>query len=339
MREGPLRFNFYGVTLRVDCGRSDIRVQIKRDFRHFLIENIHEISEAVRLELRCDPPPLERIPSSTPLWSDPLYSVHDDGQERWVNYNGQALCHYDFSGEAGTLWCPDPALMHELAYLLIHSRIGEMLDKKGLHRVHALGFSYRNKGVLVLAPMGGGKTTLGMELLRYPGVNIFSDDSPLADADGNLYPFPLRFGVLPSEESLQRIPDDFKRTFHRRLYGRKILVDYEYFKEKISAPCKIHAIFTLEKNGSSSHIRAAGAFRPFFALFSSLVVGYGVPQIREYFLRANPKDMAQTVRIGFKRLKTARSLLEKARCYRLLFGPETESNGGKLLRFLETQHG
>ena len=339
MNNDPLRFKFYGVTLSVRCGHPEINSQIRNDFFHFLTGQDHEIPAAIQLEFFCEPQPLGRNPHAKRLWSSPRYSVHDADRERWVDYNGQALCRYDFSCETGTLWCPDPALMHELAYLLIHSRVGEMLDKEGLHRVHALGFSYRGKAVLALAPMGGGKTTLGMELLRHPGVRIFSDDSPLADSDGILSPLPLRFGVLPSEESLRWVPNGLKRTFDRRRYGRKILVDYGYFKDKISTPRKVDMIFMLKKHDGIPRIRRLGSLRAFFALFTSLVVGHGIPQIREYILRPDPLDMFLLARNGVDRLKTARSLLKHARCYRLRMGPDTGSNARELLRFLVAANG
>ena len=55
-------------------------------------------------------------------------------------------------------------------------RSKQYLDRRGLHRIHALGVVVKNRAVLVMLPMGGGKSTLGLHLLKHPEVQILSDD-------------------------------------------------------------------------------------------------------------------------------------------------------------------
>ncbi len=69
-----------------------------------------------------------------------------------------------------------------------------------MHRVHALALAVDRRAMLVLLPMGGGKSTLGAELLRHPDVQLLSDDSPLVDRAGRVHAFPLRLGLLPGHE-------------------------------------------------------------------------------------------------------------------------------------------
>jgi hypothetical protein len=72
----------------------------------------------------------------------------------------------------------DLDLVHEIAYHFILSTAGQHLNSRGLHRVHALGVAYRERGILFLAPSGGGKSTMALELLRRPGFTLLGEDTP-----------------------------------------------------------------------------------------------------------------------------------------------------------------
>ncbi len=63
-------------------------------------------------------------------------------------------------------------MQYEAAYLFLLSRIGEALDQRHLHRIHALALEYFGRAVLAVFPMGGGKSTLGAAMLRFPEIGF-----------------------------------------------------------------------------------------------------------------------------------------------------------------------
>lgn len=111
-------------------------------------------------------------------------------------------------------------MLYEIVYLFIHSRVGELLDKKGIHRIHACSFSFENNIYVVMLPQGGGKSTLLMGLLKDERIKLISDDTPLCDRKGDILPFPIRIGVN-NDIDTGYIPDEYILTFNRRKFGQK----------------------------------------------------------------------------------------------------------------------
>jgi hypothetical protein len=110
-----------------------------------------------------------------------------------------------------------------------------------------LGISVNNKAVLIILPMGGGKTTLGLELLKYDDVKLLSDDTPLISRDGKILPFPIRIGINKNTSLNFNVPKKYLRDFIRSKYGPKLLIDIDYFRDKIALPCKISMILIGER--------------------------------------------------------------------------------------------
>jgi hypothetical protein len=69
----------------------------------------------------------------------------------------RALAVYDRLEDRLTVVGEEQHRVHEVAYLLLLSRIGRHLDSVGLMRIHALGLSGRQGAVLVLLPSGGAR--------------------------------------------------------------------------------------------------------------------------------------------------------------------------------------
>jgi len=124
-------------------------------------------------------------------------------------------------------------LLQEIAYLFILSTVGRYLDSQGIHRVHALGVSYQNRGILLLLPCGGGKSTMALELMRRLGFSLLAEDTPLIDRRGRILPFPLRLGIRPEQET--EIPAQYFRTVNRMEFDPKTLIDIE---SEILATCQ-----------------------------------------------------------------------------------------------------
>ncbi len=328
-----LHFDFYGIKVRVDSLEEELRTKIKKDFSYFLSS---ESEAALKISVFQETPPYQKIPSLPGSLYKPDSISYDDRNIRYVDYQGEALTIYDYQKEEGKIYSENKDLLHELVYLLLLSRVGERLDRKGIHRIHALGISFQGKAVLCLLPQGAGKTILGLELLKYPGIELLSDDTPLFTVSGKILPFPLRIGIKKGNRV--DIPEQYLYNFNRRQYGSKVLIDIAYFKDKISTPAIPFLILVGECEFSNNpRIEKIAKFNVFFPLFRDAVFGLGLPQMLEYFLRTGIKDITDKFRIILSRISASIKILSKSQSYRFVIGRDKQKNAQVLLEFLHKQ--
>src|SRR5690606_25488273 len=117
--------------------------------------------------------------------------VFNQGPVTWVNHHGYAHSRYDFEAEAGDVWAASLSDRCELAYLMVHARLGPLLEARGLVRVHGLGLVVNERAAVLLTPSGGGKSRLALSLLQLPEVRLLSDDIVLLDWRGRAQAFPM----------------------------------------------------------------------------------------------------------------------------------------------------
>ena len=279
-----LTFSIFGASVEVSSENGAALEPLERDFGHFLAA---VASPAIRLEIVRAAPP--RIPAPRVFWPWRSMKISGAGSRRRVDYSGGARLEYDLDAERGTLWAEDPDLSHELSYLAVLSRTGWALDLRGLHRVHALGFTYRGGAGLLLLPSGGGKSRLGLELLRVPGFGFLSDDAPLIRERGlEVSPFPLRLSLRG--EDWRGIPENRLSWFHRRRFGPKRLVDLEYFSAKVAGPAPLRWILVgrSARFGERPGLRECSRARASAALAVNLTLGLGTAQVLELMLPRRP---------------------------------------------------
>ena len=326
-----LRLDFHGVGGAVACDDPLVSENLRRDFAFFLAKSC---DPSFRVTLRLDAVPRELVPRRRASLCGAHYVAYDNGPVRAVDYHGRALAIMDFRSESAEVFSEDGALLHELGYLLICSRAGFLLDRRGLHRVHALGVAREGKGALVLLPSGGGKTALGLDLLRSGQVQLLSEDTPLLGPGGSLLPFPLRLGLAPTED-LSDIPEKFRRVMHRREFGTKILVDLAWFQHALSGPVPAGLVVVGRRSGAAEPaIRRLWRPAALPALFSSLVVGWGVPQLTEFMLRRDLPGLAGLAGLALGRASAAAGLLARAPLVELTLGTDRRANAAALLGLL-----
>lgn len=284
----------YGVRLEFTSNSPALLDSIRRDFSYFVTEGGGQADITVRSELAV--PPWDLAPDVPCVMIQPHCVVYDDGGVRWVDYQGRGLGRWRVAEEMAELWSEDFDLLYEITYLVILSRLGELHDTRGLHRVHALGLAVGGQGILCLLPSGGGKTTLGLGAMGVPGVQLLSDDHPLLDTRGWLRAFPNRIGMVgpaPAE-----IDPHFVRHFSRRSHGDKTLIDVGAFGERVGGefPLKVILLGQRKLAGSPS-ITPLPRRGVLPELFRSVVVGVGLPQVVEYFLRFDVADYVQKARL------------------------------------------
>ncbi len=312
-----ITFNFYGVKVCV-CGYSAVAEKISGDFEYFKDVNLSVCD--INLNVNLVNPPYEKVPKiCASMYKNDCIS-YDSGFIRYVDYSGKALAIYDTKTNSADFFSIDEDLLYEIVYLFIHSRTGELLDKKGMHRIHACSFSYNEKICIVMLPQGGGKSTLLMELLKNSEIKLISDDTPFVDSKGQIYPFPIRIGVSGDVDT-EYIPSEYMSIFNRRKFGLKKLIGYQFFKNRIETKkYPVIIICGMRCFSDDPFMGKGGIFTGFSYLFKNCIVGYGLPQVLEYFLIGGFKDNFSKIKIIFSRCRSCINLLMKNRqiyCFRI----------------------
>lgn len=318
--------NIYGYRALVTSTSAQVLAGIREDFAYFLRGAAAEDSSAaVKIELLDADPPYSELPDVTATVFTPRNVSYRNGNLTYVDYSGRALGIHDRRNGDFRVFSRDPDLLFEAAYLFMLSQSGEFFDARGLHRVHALGVSVRNRAALVLLPMGGGKSTLGASLLLLDGIQLLSDDSPLIDGSGDVWAFPLRLGLLPGAEGT--IPPDKMRTIRRMEFGPKLLVNYSYFAERVTGHAEPCLLFLGSRSlRDTCTIRPASKISAVGAMMSNCVVGLGLFQGMEFVFQRGWLEVFRKTIAAASRLRASLRLIARSEVYHLTLGRDSERN-------------
>jgi len=329
-----MRFSFYNYEVDVEGTTDEIVNEVARDFAWFGSNGDSGLKPVdLTLKLELADPHWNGLPSVPASVITPRNVTFRDGGRTYIDYFGRGLAILDDSRHACTMYSSDFDMLREMAYLFLLSTIGEHLDSRGLHRIHAMGVNYCGKGILLLLPSGGGKSTMTLELLKQPDFTLLSEDTPLIDRDGNVHPFPLRLGVRGSGDD--EIPREMQRTFNRMEFDPKTFVDIDYFRHKLSAAVPISMILVGERNlGDVSGVVPLSRPKAIKALIKYLVVGLGVYQGLEFLLERGIMDMTSRLGTFASRARNGIALLRRAPAYKLILGRDTEKNSRALMEFI-----
>jgi hypothetical protein len=338
MPEEALYFDFYGILVKVVSNDKKAISFIESDFSYFRVNDpgqkkVPNLTVSVNL----GKPPFERIPTgSLAYYHTKDAVVYKNGHIKYFDSFGKTLVIYDSRRESAEIFTLNRDGMYEKCYLMIMSRIGEMLDRKKLHRIHAMGVVFEGKAVLCLLPMGGGKTTLALSLLENKEFSLLSEEVPLVSEKGILYPFPIRLGVI--EGTQLSIPEEYLRPFKRPQYLPKTLIDSQYFKNQIASVAEPGFIF-IGKRVHSAHpkIIKTSFFRTLMSLFRLCVIGIGLPQMLEYILRFDFFDIARQFPIFLSRLRASIILIYKSKTYELHLSYDLRANADLLTDFITNE--
>jgi hypothetical protein len=330
-------FSVYGVTVAIRSTDAELTTHLAEDFEHFRVDHI-PTTPRISVYLCHSVPPYERVPGNVATVYTPRNVSFADNGRTYIDYSGRALGIFNTVSGVFDVFSEDPELMYEVGYLFLLSQLGEQLDARGLHRIHALAVSVRNRAAIVLLPMGGGKSTLAMHLLTDPTVKLLSDDSPLVDRDGVLHGFPLRIGILPGSESLY--PPEQLRTIQRMEFGPKLLLRHRFFAERVVSRAEPGMLFLGRRSLSNECvITPTTRMTALLALIPNCVVGLGLFQGMEFLFTRSSTEVVRKGVTAFSRLRNCIALVRRSTVYTVVLGRDLEKNAVTLRKFMEEHVG
>ncbi len=336
---GPemLGFDVHGEGVLVECPDAEVRQRIANDFAWFTASPAPR-GEPLRIQVRLEEPAWESLPALRASVYSPRNICYAEGDRTWIDYFGRGLALWDAAGQRLEVWSADAHLLHEIVYLAVLSRVGERLERRGIHRVHALGVERNGEAALFLMPSGGGKTTLGLEFLRSErGERLLSEDSPLIDRRGRVLPFPLRIGVageVPPEISPEHVSQ-----VERMEFEPKRLIALEAFRDRIaSGPAVPRLVFLGNRLlGDGCRIRPASLAEGAAGFLRHMVVGVGLYQGVEFLLQTSALDLLRKTPLFVSRLVRAGQVLRQADVFVLELGRDVRKNATEIAAFLEAR--
>jgi len=329
-----------GISIRIATNSDFVFDNLSKDFSLFLKGPSAVTGFSIDLSVLAGPAPVERVPPKDASFYALGFICYKVRNINYVVYSNESLLIYDFDKEKGELFGLDEFFIYEKAKVLILSRMGELLDKKGIHRAHAFGISYKGKNLICLLPMEGGKTTTILNLLRAePGIKVIADDICFIDKRGRLYPFILRVGAR-GKDLVEGIPQEFVDEIHRPYYGVKYFINPLYFKDRLSGDIQLtHILVGIRTFKQETTLEPLAKFRSFNPLFESCIFGRGLPTLFELFIRGDSRLFWQRVMIVLKRTFLCISLLFFTRTYLIKIGRNKDSTAHVILDFLNQWDG
>jgi hypothetical protein len=290
------------------------------------------------IELRRRDPDYDSVPHRPASVYTPRNISLTEGRRTFIDYSGRALAVYDRDEPSFRITSRETSLLYEATYLFLLSRIGEFLDSRRMHRIHAMALGYKGRAILAILPMGGGKSTLASELLKNPEIDFLSDDSPFISADGRVHAFPLRLGLLPGDEKSH--PEEHRRVIDRMEFGPKVLLNYAYFSKRVRPSADPGLVFLGYRSlAPECRIEPAGTSEQYRSMIANCVVGLGLFQGLEFVVRSSAMELASKSRVGISRLRNARQLFRRSQVRRLILGRDREQNARAVIEFVRNHLG
>ncbi|MBC7713608.1 MAG: hypothetical protein H7177_09725 [Rhizobacter sp.] len=269
--------------------------------------------------------------------------VYDVRNNRYCDYYGEAFATINFKTNEAVIFSDNFEKAHEVAYLMILSRVGKKLDLMGFHKIHAFAISFKGKALVCMMPSKGGKSTLLMELLKDDRVKMLSDDIPLIGPHGFVYSFPLKLGLNTIPESLKiNNRDENIYQMNRTHYGVKNLVCTRGLDGKVekagTAFSNVILLSAQRYNEEKSIINSESWPSSFKGLFLHGVIGLGTPMVLEYFWENGINDFLVKTKIFFLRLSRFFFFSLKSTKLNISLGRNPELAARQILNYLENKN-
>ncbi|MES2857180.1 MAG: hypothetical protein V4692_15030 [Bdellovibrionota bacterium] len=168
---------------------------------------------------------------------------------------------------------------------------GELLEKRGVMRLHAAGFVQDGGTEIYVAKSGAGKSTLISRILGR-GEKIFSDEIVLVEKNfAHAFPLPIALEETRAHESKRR----------RRFLGSTKPI-YSVERNSVASPAKVERIvFVTDSIFVARHLE----------WIFTVTLGLGLPQMKEYLVRSN--SCGDLFRFAVRRFAFALTILATRR--------------------------
>lgn len=314
--------NFYGVGVTILSDWEEILMRLQKDFSHFEVSEFS--NPQVTLEVFKAKPKFRHDDDLFSYKSSKVSFFEKEGK-RFCSYFGKVDSEIDFNTNEAAVVGEELYPVHEVSYLLVLSRVGKILDLKGLHRIHSGAWVCNETLYLALFPSGTGKSTLLSELMKEKNCFLYSDDSPLVDEKGMVFPFPIRIGFNADES--QNLGFDKERSYRleRFRFGAKELYSLKDLDWSVGGPYQEVVLLTAVKGGEASYKESYG-FSHFIHLIEEGVIGFGLPILYEYFWEYGLEDFLRKTKIALKRVVALSVLWLKAKKYEVTLSSDPKKS-------------
>jgi hypothetical protein len=284
-------FNIHGLKISV-YGPTSVARDLRDDLKYFdttqtvnrnpteLIDLKITIFAPDRRPSGLNSPAYDRLPL---FFKTNTYKVFGARLPRLVEYaDGSTVYVADGSPRAVRIFARSSERAYELAYLSLHSFVGEKLEKLGFTRLHALTFSHHDRTAAVLLPSTGGKSSLAWVMTQNSEFSIYADEMSLVYKK-TLQPYPWRLGLdTRAVLNVGADPQTWRKA--QRLTGQpKFLASIA--NEKVARPLALTQCYwgvASDKN----QIRPPTRQEKIEFLWS-VILGTGLMQMAEYVLRVD----------------------------------------------------
>lgn len=329
-----LYLDIFGIQVLVEVNDLDLLARIKKDFSHF--ESSKKFTYEFHFIAHLGGIPWRKLPELKSSKQSINSITYDQKNIRFNDYYKEALSIYDYDKEYCEVYSHDLNRLHEILYLVILSRTGKKMDELGLHKIHACSLKYKQKTLVLMLPMKGGKSTLFFNLIKNPEIEILSDDTPIVDQEGHIRAYPLRVGIEDDSKFKNLYDESQAYSIERKQYGLKKLIPMEAFKNKIAQGFSGEVILIngIRCSNKECELVRCSSLKMFSFLKTHMIVGVGLPMIIEYFIRANFYDWLKNLKIFIARVRAALKLSFRSQNYICYMGEDPELNARTIERLL-----
>lgn len=332
-----LKLNIYSVPIQISSSTNILIELLAKDFDQFISHNNENDCEKA-IFLHCSM--VEKLPqisfNQAKKWQRKNCTVYDFKEKRIIRYLDEAQTSFSFNKQVYQIYSLNFERLHELAYLTILSTASKIMERKGLHKIHAMGVKFNHHCFILSMPMKMGKTTLFWDLIQDQSIELISDDSPLITQDGSVMSFPLRIGFEKIPSNIQKASYSFY-TLERKLYGTKYLLNLNQLSNKVASPT-LHKIILckgIRKSNSEFKILKISKLQMMPSLIHSMLIGIGLPIILEIFWLRGLGDTIVRIQIFIKRLFAMFKLLTKSQCYSICLSNDRSENAKGFKDFMQ----
>jgi hypothetical protein len=184
--------------------------------------------------------------------------------------------------------------------------------------------------------MGGGKTTLGLELMKEKDCFLLSDEITAIDRSLHVLPFPLRIGVRATERIAPEIPARHLRSFPTTAHGTKTLIDLEVFIHKVATePARLEAVMLgVRKDFKKPELKRLSKLTALYHILKNITLAYQLPQTKAYFFRCDLRYLMTFCTILLSRILSGVKIALAVECYRFNLTEHPGENAKLFARFI-----